>query len=243
MRPDLEETDEGYGRAMVVVAHPDDAEYSCSGTVARWVREGWEVTYVLCTDGSKGTSDRTITSEQLTATRNEEQRNAGKVLGLKDISFLGHPDGYLVPDLKLRRDIAREIRRHRPGVLLCPYPMRNLDGPFAGNHPDHIAAGEASLAAVFPTARDHLTFPELIEEGFETWAAREVWVMGHPNPDVFVDITEDFDTSVNALLAHTSQIPWSPDETRTRMADWKRLRAKGRGIQYSENYRRISYRY
>jgi LmbE family N-acetylglucosaminyl deacetylase len=243
MRPDLEETDEGFGRAMVVVAHPDDAEYGCSGTVARWVREGWEVTYVLCTDGSKGTSDREITGEQLTATRTEEQKAAGKVLGLKAIAFLSHPDGYLEASLDLRRDIAREIRRHRPGVLLCPYPMRNLEGPFPGNHPDHIAAGEASLAAVFPTARDHLTFPELIEEGFEPWAVREVWVMGHPSPDVFVDITEDFDTSVDALLQHASQMSMPPDEVRERMRDWKRMRAKGRGIQYAETCKRRPYRY
>ncbi len=243
MRPDLEETDEGFGRAMVVVAHPDDAEYGCSGTVARWVREGWEVTYVLCTDGSKGTSDRQITAEQLTATRYEEQRNAGKVLGLKNIAFLGHPDGYLVPNLDLRRDIAREIRRHRPGVLICPYPLRHLEGPFPGNHPDHIAAGEAALAAVFPTARDHLTFPELLDDGFEPWAVREVWVMGHPSPDVFVDITQDFDASINALLEHASQMPWPTEEVRTRMQDWKRMRAKGRGIQYTETYKRINYRY
>ncbi len=243
MRPDLEETDEGFGRAMVVVAHPDDAEYGCSGTVARWIREGWEVTYVLCTDGSKGTSDRSITAEQLTATRTEEQKNAGKVLGLKAVEFLGYPDGYLVPSLNLRRDIAREIRRHRPGVLICPYPIRDLQGPFPGNHPDHIAAGEAALAAIFPTARDHLTFPELLDNGFQPWAVREAWVMGHPKPDVFVDITEDFDTSVDALLQHASQMAMPPDEVRTRMRDWKRGRAKGRGIEYAETFKRISYRY
>ena len=243
MRPDLEETDEGYGRAMVVVAHPDDAEYGCSGTVARWHREGWEVTYVLCTDGSKGSSDRKITSAQLSATRYKEQRDAGEVLGLKDIAFLGHPDGYLEPSLNLRRDIAREIRRHRPGVLICPYPMRNLEGPFPGSHPDHIAAGEAAMAAVFPTARDHLTFPELLQEGLEPWAVREVWVMGHPNPDVFVDITKDFDASVNALLKHASQMPWPPDEVRQRMKDWKRSRAEGRGMQYAETFKRIKYRF
>lgn len=242
MRPDLEETDEGYGRAMVVVAHPDDAEYGCSGTVARWVREGWDVTYVLCTDGSKGTSNRNLTSEKLTTIRYQEQRDAGEVLGLKAIQFLGHPDGYLEPSLDLRRDIAREIRRHRPGVLICPYPLRHLEGPFPGNHPDHIAAGEASLAAVFPTARDHLTFPELLNEGLETWAVREVWIMGHPSPDVFVDITQDFDTSVDALLKHKSQMPWPAGEVRERMKEWKHMRGKGRGMQYAETFKRIKYR-
>ena len=243
MRPDLEETDEGFGRAMVVVAHPDDAEYGCSGTVARWCSEGWAVTYVLCTDGSKGTGDRELSPQELSAIRYREQRSAGEVLGLKDIEFLGYPDSYLEPTLALRRDIAREIRRHRPGVLICPYPMRHLDGPFPVNHPDHMAAGEAAMAAVFPTARDHLTFPELLEDGLEPWAVREVWVMGHPTPDVFVDISDHFDTSVNALLKHASQMPWPSDEVRTRMAEWKREGARGRGIQYAETFKRIKYRY
>ena len=243
MRPDLEETDEGYGRAMVVVAHPDDAEYGCSGTVARWVREGWSVTYVLCTDGSKGTSDRRIAPEELSAMRYAEQRAAGEVLGLSDIAFLGHPDSYLEPSMDVRRDIAREIRRHRPGVLICPYPMRHLDGPYPGNHPDHIAAGEAAMAAVFPSARDHLSFPELLEEGLEPWSVREVWVMGHPSPDVFVDVTRDFDTSVRALLSHASQMPWPPEEVRARVAEWKRGAAKGRGMEYAEAFKRIRYRF
>ena len=243
MRPDLDETDEGYGRAMVVVAHPDDAEYGCSGTVARWIREGWEVTYVLCTDGSKGTSDRSITPEQLSAIRYEEQRAAGRVLGLKHIAFLGYADSYLEPSMGLRRDIAREIRRHRPGVLICPYPLRHLDGPFPTNHPDHIAAGEAAMAAVFPSARDHLSFPELLDEGLEPWAVREVWVMSHPSPDVFVDVTEDFDTSVRALLSHASQMPGPPDQVRAYVGEWKRNCAKGRGMEYAEGFRRLRYRF
>ena len=138
MRPDLEETDEGYGRAMVVVAHPDDAEYGCSGTVASWVREGWSVTYVLCTDGSKGTSDRRIAPEELSAMRYAEQRAAGEVLGLSDIAFLGHPDSYLEPSMDVRRDIAREIRRHRPGVLIACAGVSRA-GPFLRCGCGHLA--------------------------------------------------------------------------------------------------------
>ena len=146
---------------MVVVAHADDAEFGCSGTVAKLCAEGWEMVYVMCTDGSKGSSDREITEAELAATRREEQINAGKVLGLKDVVFLDYPDSYLQPTLDLRKDIAREIRRHQPDVVICQYPMRNLDGGFGVGHPDHLAAGEAALSAVFPTARDHMTFPDL----------------------------------------------------------------------------------
>ena len=150
---------------MVVVAHADDAEFGCSGTVAKLCAEGWDMVYVLCTDGSKGTSDREFDPAELARVRQQEQVNAGEVLGLKDVVFLGYEDSMLQPTLELRRDIAREIRRHKPDVVICQYPMRTLDGYWGVGHPDHMAAGEATLAAIFPTARDHLTFPELLEDG------------------------------------------------------------------------------
>lgn len=230
-------------RAMVVVAHADDAEFGCSGTVAKWCAEGLEVVYVLCTDGSKGTSDRDITSEQLSEIRAKEQIAAGKVLGLKDVALLGYPDAYLEPTLDLRRDIAREIRRHRPDIVITTYPMRNLDGSGWGvGHPDHIAAGEATLAAIFPTARDHLTFPELLEEGFDTHKVSEAWIMGHPDPDHWVDVTDHMDTSINALLEHKSQIGDRPaDEMREMMKTGRRNRALGKGIEHAESFRRIIY--
>ncbi len=196
-----------YKRAMVVVAHADDAEFGCSGTVARWCAEGTEVVYVLCTDGSKGSSDPKMTSKRLAEIRRKEQLAAGKVLGLKDAVFLGYPDSYLQPTLDLRRDIAREIRRFKPDVLVCQYPMRNLDdGDWRIGTPDHIAAGEASLAAVFPTARDRLTFPELIKEGFEPHNVQDVLIMGHPKPDRWIDVTKYMDVAVNALMQHKSQL-------------------------------------
>ena len=225
---------------IVVVAHADDAEYGCSGTVAKWCAEGWEVVYVLCTDGSKGSGDREITSKELSETRKQEQVEAGKVLGLKDVVFLDYPDAMLEPTLDLRRDIAREIRRYRPDVLICPYPMRNLDGGWGVGHPDHIAAGEATLSAVFPSARDHLTFPELLEEGLEPHKVAEVYVMSHPEPYLWVDVTDHIDTSVEALSKHASQVDGrNADELGKSMREWRRRTGEGHGIQYAESFRRI----
>ena len=235
--------DEEFSRAMVVVAHADDAEYGCSGTVAKWCAQGWEVVYVLCTDGSKGSSDREISQEELSEIRRKEQLDAGRVLGLSDVVFLDHEDSMLQPTLELRRDIAREIRRHRPDIVLCPYPMRDLDGGWGVGHPDHLAAGEAALAAVFPTARDHMTFPELLAEGLEPHKVAEVWIMGHPEPDIWVDVTEHLDKAIEALMAHTSQVDGDePERVGAMMRRWRRERAVGKGMQYAEAYRRIPFR-
>ena len=240
-----EETQESeFKRGMVVVAHADDAEFGCSGTVAKLCSEGWEIVYVMCTDGSKGSGDREITQKELVRVRRQEQINAGKVLGLKDVVFLDYEDSMLQPTLELRRDIAREIRRHRPDVVMCPYPIRNLDGGGWGvGHPDHLAAGEATLAAVFPAARDHMTFPELLEAGFEPHKVAEVWIIGHPEPDLWVDVTDHIDTSVKALMQHESQLnDPSEEEIHKMMRDWRRQRAVGKGMQYAESYKRIAFR-
>ena len=238
-----EEKDEKFSRGMVVVAHADDAEFGCSGTAAKWCSEGWEVVYVLCTDGSKGSSDREITQEELVRIRRQEQKNAGKALGLKDVVFLDYEDSMLEPTLELRRDIAREIRRHRPDVVICMYPMRTLDGEWGVGHPDHLAAGEATLAAVFPTARDHMTFPELLEAGLEPHKVAEVWVMGHPQSDLWIDVTDHIDASVNAIMQHVSQVgERSSEDAGKFMREWRRRAAVGKGMQYAEAYKRINFR-
>lgn len=200
--------------AMVVTAHPDDAEWGCSASVAKWTRLGWDVIYVLCTDGSKGTEDRTISNKDLSNIREQEQKDAGKILGLKAIEFLGYPDGYLEPTLDLRRDISREIRRYKPSILITTNPKRDLmSGSYLG-HPDHFAAGEAALSAVFPSARDHLTFPELLEEDLEPHKVKQVWInmfnmSSGGNENWFFNPVEksDLQTAIKALQAHTSQIP------------------------------------
>ena len=239
-----EPQDEQFSRGMVVVAHADDAEFGCSGTVAKLCAEGWEMVYVMCTDGSKGSSDREITPEELVETRRQEQINAGKVHGLKDVVFLDYEDSMLEPTLELRRDIAREIRRYRPEVVLCQYPLRTLDGGWGVGHPDHLAAGEATLAAVFPTARDHMTFPQLLEEGLEPHKVAEVWIMGHPEPDLWMDVTEHMDTLVNAIMEHKSQMDGRTHEwAGERMREWRRNQAVGKGMQYAEAFKRITFRH
>ena len=239
-----EETQEKkFTRGMVVVAHADDAEFGCSGTVAKLCSEGWEMVYVLCTDGSKGSSDREITQKELASIRRREQLEAGKVLGLKDVAFLDYEDSMLQPTLELRRDIAREIRRHRPDVVICTYPMRNLDGGWGVGHPDHLAAGEATLSAVFPAARDHMTFPELLDAGFEPHKVAEAWVMGHPEPDLWMDVTDHMETSLEALLQHESQVNGeSRERVEGMMREGRRSRAVGKGMQYAESFRRITFR-
>jgi LmbE family N-acetylglucosaminyl deacetylase len=222
-----------YSRAMVVVAHPDDAEFGCSGTVAKWCRLGWDVVYVMCTDGSKGTSDRAISSAQLVEIRKKEQQDAGRILGLKDVVFLGYPDGYLQPTLELRKDISREIRRWKPDVLITTNPKRDLLGNGYIGHPDHFAAGEAALSAVYPSARDHLTFPDLLEAGFEPHKVREVWVtMFGDGVDKYNPLEEaDIETSIRALYAHVSQIK-NPEES----GKWMRQRRKDLGEKIGAEY-------
>ena len=232
--------DTKFKRGMVVVAHADDAEFACSGTVAKWCHEGWEVVYVLCTDGSKGSDERGMTQQKLSGVRRHEQIDAGKVLGLKDVVFLDYEDSMLQPSLELRRDIASEIRRHRPDILITTYPQRSFGGGWGVGHPDHMAAGEAALSAVYPTARDHMTFPELLQKGLEPHKVAEVWVMGHPEPDLWIDVTEHIDTSIKALKAHTSQLgDRSSEEIDKFFRKMRSKRATGKGMDYAEAFRRI----
>ena len=207
--PDLEREEliEPIHRALAIFSHPDDAEFSAAATIAHLTAAVAEVHYVVTTDGGKGTEDPAVTSAQLTAVREAEQRAAADVLGVGEIIHLGHPDGYLEPSLALRRDIVRQIRRFRPDLVIAQNPIRRQDGnPFIG-HPDHLATGEATLAAVYPAARDRLNFPELIAEGLEPWKVRQVLVSGVERPNLWVDVLRTFDVGLQALLCHVSQIP------------------------------------
>ena len=233
----MSEPGEEYRRGMVVVAHADDAEWGCSGTVARWCAEGWEVVYVLCTDGSKGSDDPEISTEELVKIRQQEQLNAGKVLGLHNVVFLGYEDSLLQPTLDLRRDIAREIRRYRPDVLICKGPTRRFTGNGYIGHPDHFASGEAALSAVFPTARDRLTFPELLQEGLEPHKVREVWIMEHDNADQYVDVTDYIETSIAALQQHKSQV--TVEEADKYMRQWRSRVGEKVGFKYAEGFKRF----
>ena len=222
--------------AMVVVAHADDAEFGCSGTVAQLIRRGWEVTYVLCTDGSKGSDDLTMTQEKLSAIRHAEQVVAGKILGLKTVEFLNYPDSFLEPSLDLRRDVARMIRKHKPDVLICNSPTRDLDNSTYIGHPDHMAAAEAALSAVYPTARDRLTYPDLLEEGYEPHKVAEVWVMyGGDAANHVVELEEqDLVKSISALKAHSSQVE---EEVGDGMREWKTRNGQSHGVGPAETYK------
>jgi LmbE family N-acetylglucosaminyl deacetylase len=198
--------------AMVIFAHPDDAEFVSAGTVAYWAENGCEVTYLLGTSGDKGTSDPDIPSADLIAMREREQAAAAEILGVKHVEFLRYPDATLVADLDLRRAITRMIRKHKPEAVICQDPTARYVGQEYIQHPDHIAMGEASLAAIFPSARDHLTFPELLEEGFEPHKVKYVYLSGAHEADVWIDIGAVFEKKIEALKAHGSQVSdWDPD--------------------------------
>jgi LmbE family N-acetylglucosaminyl deacetylase len=209
---DTSDEPSGPKKIAVVVAHPDDAEFICAGTIARWVDEGHEVVYVLLTSGDKGSADPEMTPQKLAATREAEQREAARILGARDVIFMRYPDGELEPNLELRREIVRIIRRLKPDVVVCQDPtVRWVDTQYI-NHPDHRAAGEATLAAVFPAARDRMNFPELLAEGLEPHKVREIYLAGALTPDVAIDITAYLERKLESLRAHVSQIgDWDPE--------------------------------
>jgi LmbE family N-acetylglucosaminyl deacetylase len=212
-----EELLEPLERALVIFSHPDDAEFSAAPAIAALTARGVEVSYVVTTDGGKGTEDPAVTPEQLAATRVAEQRAAADILGVGEIVHLGYPDGYLTPSLDLRRDIVRQIRRFRPELVIAQNWQRRDDGnPFIA-HPDHLATGEATLAAVYPAARDRLNFPELLDEGLEPWKVRQVLVTGVERPNLWLDVSATLEVGLQALRCHASQFDdWDAVEARVR---------------------------
>jgi len=192
--------------ALVVAAHPDDPEFGVAGTVAGWVDQGWAVTYCLCTYGDAGGFDPDVPRAEIGGIRRFEQIAAAREVGVEDVRFLGYPDGALEPTPELVRDIVRVIRDVRPDRMIISSTERDWTR-IARSHPDHLAAGEASIRAIYPYARNPFAFPELLaEEGLEAWTVPEAWVFGGPSPDRFVDITDQFDRKMAALSRHTSQI-------------------------------------
>jgi len=191
-------------RALVVTAHPDDVDFGAAGTITQWVEAGIAVTYCLVTDGDAGGFDETPRAE-MPALRRAEQISAAKILGVLDVRFLGYPDGRVYATHELRRDIARIIRQVRPQRLLTQSPER-VWSRLGASHPDHRATGEATVNAVYPDARNPFAHPELLaEEGLDAWTVRELWLMGSPTPDHYVDVTDTFDRKLAALREHVSQ--------------------------------------
>lgn len=194
-------------RALVVVAHPDDADFAASGTVASWVEAGIAVTYCCITDGDAGGFDPTVDRAEIPGIRRAEQRAAAAELGVEDVHFLGYPDGRLELSIGLRRDISRVIRQVRPQRVVTQSPERNWQRVYA-SHPDHLLAGEATLCAVYPDSRNPFAHPELLrDEDLREWTVAEVWMMAAPAAQVnhYVDVTEHLDRKIAALKAHVSQ--------------------------------------
>jgi LmbE family N-acetylglucosaminyl deacetylase len=224
---------------LVVLAHPDDPEFFCGASLARWTTVGHKVTYLLLTCGDKGTKDPNLAGEELCSLRQAEQRAAAAALGVEKVRFLGHPDGYLQPDLILRKEITRVIRQERPDILVTCDPTTYYFGDTHINHADHRAAGQAALDAVYPAARDHLYFPELwLEEKLEPHIVREVWICGTLSPSLFLDVTDTWETKIQALKEHKSQIG-DPQAFTERMRSRRTPGSTEQMPCYQETFRRI----
>jgi LmbE family N-acetylglucosaminyl deacetylase len=223
------------GTALVIVPHPDDADFMSAGTVALWAREGWQVILVVITDGSKGTEDPDMTPERIIRIRKEEQNRAAAHLGIQDIVFLGYEDGLLDDSHHLREDLTRLIRTHRPGRVICMDPTMRYGGDRYVNHPDHVASGNAVLAAVSLLARNRPSFRYLLADGLEPHKVAELYVSGTDQPNCWIDITATIDQKIKALCEHKSQI--SPEKIEEMVRDWAKRDAEGRGMEYAESYR------
>lgn len=220
--------DEEIKRILVVMAHPDDCDFGAGGTIARWSDLGIEVSYCIITNGDQGGEASDVPLEDMAKTRQREQREAGKALGVTQINFLNYRDGSLQPTLELRKDIVREIRRFKPDRLIAQSPDRNWERIFA-SHPDHMAAGESAVQAIYPDARNPYAFTDLKAAGFEPWRVRELWLTGTPDPNHFVDITDTFPRKIAALKSHISQTAHNP-ELESMIRNWGELTAERFGL-------------
>ena len=230
-----------FDRVLVVSAHPDDPEFSAGGSIAKLAIDGAEVTYVIVTDGSQGGENPKQKDSELAAIREKEQRAAARVLGVKKVEFLGYKDGHLTHDLKLRRDIVRMIRKYKPDVVITHLPGRLIDAPMGGSHPDHIAVGEATFAAVYPDSRNPRAFRSLLKEGYPAFVVKELWVPYWTSGDFFVDISKTLDLKLQSLKKHKSQVAKPGAEWDYEKWMRKRHRDVGKkaGYTYAESFKRI----
>jgi LmbE family N-acetylglucosaminyl deacetylase len=224
--------------AMAIHAHPDDIEFSCVGTLARWARSGARISYVLCTSGDVGIDQPGMTCENATQIREAESRAAAEIAGASEIIFLREPDGLLQPTLELRKKLVHEIRRFRPEVVICGDPTVVWSGDTYINHPDHRAAGLAALEAIFPAAGQPNLFQEFEAEGLTAHKVRKVYISGRTQSGLFVNIEDTIDIKVAALRAHKSQMKdWDPEP---RIKEWAAERGLGKEMAYAESFRVIT---
>ena len=232
--------DETPQRVLVITPHPDDADFWCSGTIAKWIGDGATVRYVLCTDGGKGTTDPNISSAELSKIREQEQADAAESLGVQELVLLHRPDGFLEDDDEFRKELVRQIRQVQPDVVLCPEPYRkNLAW-----HRDHRITGQVTLDAVFPCARDHLHFVELWrDEGLEPHKTGTILFWGTEQADTTIDISDSMDAKFKAVSAHQSQMD---GRTAKEIEEFIKERAQvsegGSGKEYVEAFRKITFR-
>ncbi len=220
--------------AMLIVAHPDDAEFTVAGTIAVWVNAGCRVTYVVCTDGNAGSHEPGMTRSKLARIRRVEQRAACETVGVTEVVFLGYDDGQLQPSLELRRDLVREIRRYKPEVVIAWDPSMLFAGDDYINHPDHRAAAQAALDAAVPASAMPLLWPE----AGPSHRVHQVYVFGNDKPNLWVDVTETIDQKIAALKKHASQMgDWDPTEM---IKEWAAENGKEKEIAYAESYRVIT---
>ena len=224
---------------MAIAAHPDDIEFACAGTMARWARAGAKISYVVLTSGDVGIAEPGMTKERATEIREAEQRAAAEIAGATEVIFLREPDGMVVPTLELRKKLVREIRRFRPEVVVCGDPTVMWAGDTYINHPDHRATATAAIDAIFPAAGQPNLFEELAEEGLSAHKVRKVYVeTWEDKSDLYVSIDDTIDLKIQALRAHTSQMKdWDPEP---RIKEWAALRAKGKEMSYAEGFRVIT---
>jgi len=225
--------------AMAIVAHPDDIEFSCAGTLARWASAGARVSFVLCTSGDVGIDEEGMTRTRAAEIREAEEQAAAKIIGACEVIFLREPDGLLQPTLELRKKLVREIRRFRPEVVIAGDPTAVWAGDAYINHPDHRAAASAALDATFPAAGQPHVFEELKDEGYSAHKPRKVYVsQWSDSADVYVNIEETIDIKINALKAHKSQMKeWDPGPS---VREWAASTAKGKEMLYAESFRVVS---
>jgi LmbE family N-acetylglucosaminyl deacetylase len=226
-------------KAMAIMAHPDDIEFSCAGTVARWVKEGCEVAYVLCTSGDVGIAEAGMTKTKAAEIREAEQLAAAAVLGVTEVIILREPDGMLENTITLRKKLVREIRRFKPEVVICGDPTVVWAGENYINHPDHRAAAGAAVDAVFPAAGQPNLFEELAEEGLSAHKVRKVYVQAwQQQADLFINISDMIELKIESLRKHVSQMgDWDPEPM---VKEWAEQTAKGKEMAYAESYRVVT---
>ena len=223
--------------AICLFAHPDDPEFTCGGTIARWTAAGCHVTYVLMTDGRagvQGLGDTPISDADLVAMRQQEQRAAAEILGVKDVVFLNHRDGELFHTLELRRELVREIRRTRPQAAILFDPQRRVLPGYV-QHPDHWTSGEAALAALFPLSGNRRTFVDMADEGLSPHQVQDIYMVSPAFPNLRIDITDTIDQKLEAMRCHRSQVA-DPESLGELMQMMGRLAAGASGMEYAEQF-------